>query len=387
MKSKIHDYFKTLNFDIRVSGNARFFDQKVQPDVLSSVCESILHCVEEGGSFSVNDIRYCDYSNELVREIFNKPEVKKADNEYDKFFGQPLKMLAYSGLLHENRERRAYRYSIINHELIEYISLRDRNALYFLAIYLQKVLQDSEIWSDFEYFFQEQTPNSLHRLREQYIAFIIKHTSITKELEPKRILNPMIRILAFTLKKLGAKDGKVAEINYNDLLYNRPNWRDIKKDKSATREEFNSTFLATGVENKKSYEYYISKAKRFVKKMHPYSEIHRYKSYPATQAHHIFLASQFPEIADFVENIIAITPNQHFSRAHPENKTSLVDSSYQALCLLAKLDTIEHDFQNERGNYSKDSFIDVLNIGWGEEIPYTTDFEEIKHTIMRHYIK
>ena len=139
------------------------------------------------------------------------------------------------------------------------------------------------------------------------------------------------------------------------------------------------------IDNIKSYKYYIEKAKKFVKSIHKNSEIHRFHTYPATQAHHIFLASQFPELADTPENIIAITPNQHFYRAHPKNITSIVDKAYQAVCLLSKLDTIEHDYINGLGNYSREQYIDSINIGLELDIPHITDFEELKHLIMQHY--
>ena len=345
-----------------------------------------MHCIDDKDSFSVNDVRYCEYSNELVTEIFNKPEIKKADNEYDKFFSQPLKMLAYSGLISETKKGRSNEYKILEKEFIEYISLRDRNAYYFLTIYLEKVLKDSKIWTYFDNFFKIQDKNSLYELRDKYVDFIIKNTSINKELEPIRIFNPMLNTLSFKYKKLGSKLGEVSEINYNDLLYNRLNWRDIKKDKSITREEFNNNFLEESIDNKKSYEYYISKAKKFVKTIHSYSEIHRFDAYPTTQAHHIFLSSQFPELADIPENIIAITPNQHFYRAHPNNKTSIIDKSYQAICLISKLDTIENDYRSDIGNYSKEDFINIINIGLGTNIHHSVDFEELKHTIVKHYV-
>jgi hypothetical protein len=138
--------------------------------------------------------------------------------------------------------------------------------------------------------------------------------------------------------------------------------------------------------NFKFYKYQIDKAKRFVKSIHQYSEIHRFDAYPALQAHHIFLASQFPEIADVAENIIAITPNQHFVRAHPNNKTSVVDKSYQAICLISKLDSIEIDYRNGVGNYSKESFINVINIGLEMNLNHTVDFEDLKHTIIRFFL-
>lgn len=385
MINTIEAYLQTIDLDIRKTNNARFFDQKVQPDVLSAVCECILNCIDEDNSFSVNDVRYCDYSNELVTEIFNKPDIKKADNEYDKFFAQPLKMLAYCDLLQENKKGRTNEYTIIHKDFIEYISLRDRNAFYFLSMYLEKVLKDSDIWKYFDNFFNKQDKNSLYELRDKYVAFIIENTAITKELEPIRIFNPMLNILSFKYKKFGSKSGEVSIVNYNDLLYNRPNWRDVKKDKSLTREEFNAQFFEKEIDNEKFYKYQIEKAKRLVKTIHSFSEIHRFDAYPATQAHHIFLSSQFPELADIPENIIAITPNQHFYRSHPNNKTSVLDKSYQAICLISKLDSIEIDYRNGNEHYTKEKFIDVINIGLEQDFSYTIDFEELKHNIIRHY--
>ena len=295
-------------------------------------------------------------------------------------------MLAYCGLFQENKKGRTNEYTIIHKDFIEYISLRDRNAFYFLAFYLEKVLKDSDIWKYFDNFFNKQDKNSLYELRDKYITFIKEHTKIKKDKEPIRIFNPLLRTIAFKLKKLGTIDGEVSVINYDDLLYNRPNWRDIKKDKSLTREAFNAQFFEKEICNDKFYKYQIEKAKKFIKAIHPFSEIHRFDAYPATQAHHIFLSSQFPEIADIAENIIAITPNQHFYRAHPNNKTSMLDKSYQAICLISKLDSIEIDYMRGLGNYSKEKFIDVLNIGLEKEFSYTMDFETLKHEILKSFV-
>ncbi|DAB34897.1 MAG TPA: restriction endonuclease [Sulfurospirillum sp. UBA12182] len=385
MINTIEAYLETIDLDIRKTNSARFFDQKVQPDVLSAVCECILNCINEDDSFSVNDVRYCKYSNELVTEIFNKPDIKKAENEYDKFFSQPLKMLAYSGLLSEEKNGRSNVYRVLKKEFIEYISLRDRNAFYFLAAYLEKVLKDSDLWNEFENFFKVQDNHSLYEIKEKFKIFIQTNTPIKKEYEPPRIFNPLLKILAFKYKKLGTQKGNVGEVNYNDLLYNQLNWRDLKKEKSISRQEFNKVFEHQ-IDNKKFYKYQIEKAKKFVKSIHKNSEIHRFNSYPATQAHHIFLSSQFPELADIPENIIAITPNQHFYRAHPNNKTAVIDKSYQAICLISKLDSVEIDYRNGNGNYSKEKFIDVINIGFDKKFDYTLDFEELKHCIIKECI-
>ena len=75
--------------------------------------------------------------------------------------------------------------------------LEDRNAYYFLTIYLEKVLKDSQIWDYFDNFFKNQNKSSLYELRDKYVKFIINNTPINKELEPIRIFNPMLNILAF----------------------------------------------------------------------------------------------------------------------------------------------------------------------------------------------
>ncbi len=241
MKNKIEAYLKNIDLDIRKTGDARFFDQKVQPDVLSAVCECILNYVNISKEFTNRDIKECEFSNEIVTEIFNKPNISLADSEFNKFFGQPIKMLAYCGLLYENKDKKPYKYTIVNKELIEYISLRDRNAYYFISVYLEKVLKDSAIWNYFDNFFKIQDKNSLYELRDKYVVFIKKYTNIKKDKEPIRIFNPLLRTIAFKLKKLGTNDGGVSEVNFNDLLYNQPNWRDLKKDKSITKKNLIKT--------------------------------------------------------------------------------------------------------------------------------------------------
>lgn len=137
--------------------------------------------------------------------------------------------------------------------------------------------------------------------------------------------------------------------------------------------------------NSSYYKYAITKAKRFVRTLHPYSEIHRFKEYPGIQAHHIFMESEFPEIADYPENIICLTPNQHYFRAHPNNHTYTLDKDYQLVCLLCKLDSIEINYREGKEDYSLQDFIQVLNIGFDTDI-FTSkmDFEEVKYQILKN---
>ena len=111
-------------YDIKKTKNARFIDQKVTPDVLSVIAESILNYTETNNtsSFTITDIRKLESSNEIVMDTFNKPNINQADNEYDKFFSQPIEMLTYSGVLSEDTVSRPYLYKIENKNILEYIS-------------------------------------------------------------------------------------------------------------------------------------------------------------------------------------------------------------------------------------------------------------------------
>ena len=148
------------DYDIRKIGDARWIDQKCTYDVLSIIADCIIEYVDscEEEEFTVSDIWNSEYAQNNVIEIFSKPDPGlKASNEYDKFFGQPIKLLGYSRILKVRKESSRYFYSINNRELLESIALRPTNALNFLYEYIIKVLTDSGLSSAFDNFFKEQT--------------------------------------------------------------------------------------------------------------------------------------------------------------------------------------------------------------------------------------
>lgn len=389
MSRIVDDHFNglDLDLDIRKKNIGTFMDQKVTPDVVSGVAECILEYLNVNPEpFTINDIRYFDYSNTLVKEVFNKPDVQKAENEYDKFFSQPIKMLSYAGVLNEDLSKRPYKYTVNNKAVLEYVAIRERNAVVFLQKYLSKLNSDSNIKGLFDNFFVSQNNAGYERLKTRFIDFIINNTPKNDPVDISRIFTKIINPLAYQEKKFGTRRGRISQtvISLDELYYNRPNWRDINRDKSLTREEAKTLFEDV-VDNKGYFKYQIAKAKNFVRKMHPFSEIHRFEQYPGLQAHHIFMESEFPQIADSPENIIILTPNQHFYRAHPNNKTSVIDERYQAICLISKLDSIEINYRSGENDYSLEDFIHVLNTGFEtEHFQIGMDFEEIKHQIVNH---
>ena len=106
----------------------------------------------------------------------------------------------------------------------------------------------------------------------------------------------------------------------------------------------------------------------------------------ATQVHHIFPKSQFPQLAHYLENLIKLTATQHFTKAHPDNKTQEINRDYQLTCLLAKANTIESSL-NAVGDkyYRKESFIFVINTGLDVHLSATLSFLEIKSMLVQLY--
>ena len=99
---KLDSFLDQFNYDIRISGNARWIDQKCTPDVVCIIADCIVNYVESDTSlrFFTRDVWKSEYAQE-VSDLFSKPNVlsAKAQNEYDKFFQQPMELLAYSGVL------------------------------------------------------------------------------------------------------------------------------------------------------------------------------------------------------------------------------------------------------------------------------------------------
>ncbi|KAA6512743.1 restriction endonuclease [Helicobacter pylori] len=367
-EQQIIDFLKIRDYDIRKTQNARWIDQKCTPDVLSLVADCILEFTQYNieKSFSIKDIWDSPYTNENVKMIFSKPDLNSdfSMHEYDKFFSQPIKLLAYSGILFETKTGNRNIYTIQNIELLEYLMQRETNALKFLILYIQKVLMDSGIYPLFDNFLQKQDTESFKQLKDGFTHFTINNTAINNATECFRIFTKIINPLAFYYGKKGTRKGFLSNtiITKDELNYNRINWRDIGKDKNITRQEYdliNSKRIANS-------NYLILKAKKVVKQYndnfnHSLSEVKgENETVQATQMHHIFPVQDFSLIADYIENLIALTPNQHFIYAHPNNQTRLIDKDFQYICLLAKTNTILNDTQ---GVYDWNDYIVVLNIG------------------------
>lgn len=397
--NKYIDFLNQYDYDVRKTRDARWIDQKCTYDVLSIIADCILEYIDntENIEFSVSDIWHSQYARENIMAIFSKPDPEtQAKFEYDKYFSQPIKLLGYSKILNVRQVGIRYFYSINNREILEDIAYKKMKDLEFLTCYIEKVLSDSGLIGYFYNFLNEQTAYSYFNLRNAFINFTINNTNINGETECGRIFTKVLNPLAFKYRRKGTIRGRLSKenIRLEDLQYNRVNWRDelSGKNKNVTRVAFMENVPAVALAKytinkvKKELKLYNQRVYNGVSEVPMISE----NSIIASQAHHIFPQNEFPDIADYVENLIMLTPNQHFTMAHPQNYTLYIDREFQYICLKYKYMKIMQDLlsNSEDKFYNFEDYKIVLATGTGDDsfknIP-ENDFNKIINLINFHY--
>ena len=252
------------------------------------------------------------------------------------------------------------------------------------------ILKDSNLWRYFVEYKDNPTKEAYLTLRDRFIRFMIGNTAINTDVEVRRIFPKILNVFAVENQIPGSERGTISKYVYtfSDLMYNRKNWRDLNKDKSITRQE--AVEDNEDIKQQEAYNaYYVQKAIALIRKIQKESEVYdQWGHGEATQVHHIFPKSQYPQIAHYLENLILLTATQHYTKAHPNNKTQEVNKDYQLTCLLAKADTIDNSLKKfgER-YYRKESFLYVIKVGLnqGQEWSMTMSFSDIKHQLILAY--
>lgn len=393
----IREFLNQFNLDLRVSHDARWIDQKCTPDVVCFMADCVINFLAENPnveSFTVNDIWESEYFDENVQGVFGKPNADNpnADNEYDKFINQPLKMLSYAHVLNCSKRGNTNVFVVLNADILEYIATRERNAYLFLVLYIKKVLIDSDLMGLFDTFFNLCRLNTVTRtdfnnLKTAYEDFILENTPINQRVEIRRIFTKVINPLAVDCAQRGTIRGRLSDniINYSELMYNRVNWRDTIKAKGLTRQEFEDA--TAGNEEAIEYtNYLIQKAMNQIKRRYRTSEIFDdWAMGDATQVHHIFMKSEFPQIAYYLENLIKLTPTQHYTKAHPNNNTQIIDRAYQYNCLIAKSNSIEIALSRNEDFYSIENFVHVINTGLRTDLSSNTSLDGARRFLATVY--
>jgi hypothetical protein len=387
---------KYNDFDIRERGDARFVDQKCTPDIVSFIADCILNTRCANRAFTVKDLWQTQYFIENTRVAFHKPYAnnESAQNEYNKVLCQPLKLLAYAHILNVDNTKRTLVFEVNDLEMLEYVASREHNTYNFLLKFFTKVVTDSGIMRYFDEYEEAckrcgfHSPSVKHAkalLYERYNRFISANTPTKSVLDTTRMLHKVLNVFAYT-RMIPGSDSKM--LDWNDLMYNKVNWRDKNKDKTLTREE--AAALETEIINTNFFiDYQVAKAIRNIKKQQgDVSEVRDELAQGiATVVHHIFPKSEHPELATYYENLILLTSSQHYQKAHPRNNTHLVNRDYQLTCLMAKSRTIENSISEGDTFYKKESFVYVINNGLNEGLEDDLTFNEIRQFLVQRYLQ
>lgn len=393
----IQNYLNQFDLDVRKTGDGRWIDQKCTPDVVCIIADCVREYTEVDNNieFTANDIWDSDYFSNEVQNIFSKPNAQslEAENEYDKFIAQPLRMLGYAQVLNFHKKGNRNIFSVKNRELLEFIALKERNAYRFIVEYVTKVLSDSDILHHFNTFkdlykMGTATKSHFNELKNMFIKFEQTYTDINGDFEPKRIFPKVINPYACEHKIAGSEDGYMSKhiFNYNDLMYNKPNWRDKNKAKNMTRQEYEEV-MSHRVNAYSDYQ--IKKAMNFIRKKYIESEVKQGDGLvsKATEVHHIFMKHEFPILADYLENLIKLTPTQHRNEAHPDANYKVISRDYQCICLISKSNSIEISLSNNEDFYSTENFVFVLNTGLSANLSNNSNLKEIRGFLAREYNK
>lgn len=404
--NQVLEFLNLNNYDIRISHNARWIDQKCTPDVTWSIADFVLNYVDNvKDTFTVKEIWTSEYAKLTIAETYSKPgtDESTAESEYDKVFSQPLAMFCYAGVLEDVCPGKRHLYRIKNRELLEYIARNDIYALRFLYNYIEKVLRDSGLFDKVEAYFNAQDKIHFNSLKTDFINFYHTYTPVRKDYEPKRIFTKVLNPLAFRYGKKGTESGRMSvnRITKSDMMYNRDNFRDVYSDKpkEISRQDWLSLHPEIDVRNG-YFEQMMTSSKRILRQYitnvrSNISELTQFvdgydDNQPATQLHHIFPKNEFPEIMHFLENLIALTPNQHYGFAHPNNNTQIIDITAQKMLLVAKTYSIKANITNreEEHIFSFENLLYVLSVGWEDRSVLdieNNNFYDVLHAITYHY--
>ena len=344
--------------------------------------------------FSASGIWKSQYFEKNVRAIFGKPSPTNPDasNEYDKFLNQPLRMLHYAGILDSRKEGITYYYRVKESEILEFISIKERNTLCFLYEYLLKVLTDSGLIGYFDgyerlYHEKKLNENEYQRLKVKFQNFMRGNTPINGITEINRIFPKVLNIIANFRNLPGSVKGHLSKDIYPfyDLMYNRVNFRDLTKLKSITRQEEQER--KENIEQQEEFnEYQIQKAMTIIRKKYRESEVRDSLAGTGTAdyVHHIFPRGGFPQLAHYLENLIKLNAAQH-SKSHPGGNTQVVDKDYQLVCLISKSESIRKSLQRNEFLYSKESFVYVINEGLEASLDPGLSFRDIQLELNQIY--
>lgn len=393
-----YEEFVEINSRPISDSSSRWMDQKVTYDNLRLIANTVSSVIDDNEQwFTRFDIGSSKSLKHHLIIFYGKPPIdnKKAENEYDKFVGQQLATLSHSGVLETRKISRAREFRIVDRTVLEAVGSSEQEAFKFLNAYIQVTLRRSNWWGPFEsYLSGPQDRDSMQRLKDKFGSLMLDNTQIGSRgsrnpfTEINRIFPKVINPVCLVHGASGIKGGRVTKgmVNYQDLSYNSINFRDQTGDKlkSETRNEYRARM--SQVRNYLASTPALSTVMKSVRDRHSFvTEVPEPNetSIRANHVHHIFPRSEFPALKDMRENLILLTPGQHYSKAHGGRGTSFISVVFRQICLFNKLESILNSETDNDGFYSYDNFADVLSIGLSVAKP-AANYRSLHECIVRY---
>jgi hypothetical protein len=319
-----------------------------------------------------------------MQDYFSKAPQENAENEYNKVSSYQLGLLSFAGIL-KIVDERPKKYQIENFEAIDFLSINDLNASKFLSEYTEKFLVDNGLISYFEQY--KNTPNQDNHLRakEAYWEWAKVNTGVRGDdrKHTYRVFNKIFNVYCNKHRIPGEDASNITSgpCPYSFLIYNRENFRDQDMPSGMTRQQYKEEVLSE-IDSDGVVATLLKKAKDAVRARHGNdSEIKDanlgYEPNSGVHVHHILPQHSYSQFSLSRENLIALTPGQHFSRAHVEANTKTINSDFQKICLKQKFVAISESVKNDDGFYNLSEFIKILNICFGWNMSEASSLEEV----------
>lgn len=380
------EYFSHINLT-KIPMKGLHYEQKTTPDLIWCVALVICEITKQNRNsvFSDKEIRNSQLYNELMQDYFSKAPQHLAGSEYNKLSSYQLGLLVYAGVLEEVGGS-PKKYRISQPDIIEYISGNDLHASRFLTEYTEKFLLDNDLILSFEIY--ENNPNQTNYLaiKDKYWEWAKANTNIrgTDRKHTYRVVNKIFNVYCYKHRIPGEERSKISDgpCPYSLLIYNRKNFRDEAMPSGMTRREYVEKVLLDIDTQGVVCVAQIQKAKADIKrKYRGESEIQdpKYGFIPngGVHIHHILPQSSYSHFARYRENLIALTPGQHLSLAHPQTNTQRINADFQRICLEKKFEHIKESLAQGEDFYVLSKFIEVLNSALSLTISESADISEI----------
>jgi hypothetical protein len=379
------EYFNTQNLT-KTPGGGLHYEQKTTPDLIWCVAH-VVSDITAGNKdmvFSDKDIRDSKIFNALMQDYFSKAPQEQAENEYNKVSSYQLGLLAFAGIL-KIISNRPKKYKIESLEAINFISVNDLNASKFLAEYTEKFLFDNGLISVFEQYKSNPNQDNHLKAKDAYWEWAKINTGVRGDdrRHTYRVFNKIFNVYCNKHRIPGedASNITLGPCPYSFLIYNRKNFRDQDMPSGMTRQQYKKEILDE-IDSGGVVATLLKKAKEAVRSRHINdSEVKDislgYEPNSGVHVHHILPQHSYSQFSLSRENLIALTPGQHLSRAHIEASTRTINSDFQKICLKQKFQAILESTKLGDGFYNLSEFIKIINTCFDWNVPENSSLKEV----------